>query len=282
MNAALQSTRFKMASASVVLALLRLVGVRPLRTIVRKGITYAVDLREGIDMNLFLFGSYQSHVVRTVCGRLAQDPVIIDVGANIGAISLALSAQKPDSTIYAFEPTGHAYNKLLRNVELNGFESRITPIQSFVSAVSSSESALSAYSSWRLDRVDDARHPIHMGISKEATTTQTSIDDFMRDRNVTKLDLIKIDTDGHELDVLKGATRTLESMRPLLIFELTTYLLASQGIDFSEYEALLAPFDYRLVESQSGRSVTSSNVHDVVPSGGGIDVLAIPPGTDPR
>jgi FkbM family methyltransferase len=281
MTAGLQSTQFKIRMASLVLSLLRLVGVQPGRTIVRKGITYDVDLREGIDMHLFLFGSYQSHVVRTVCDRIAQDPVIIDVGANIGAISLALCADRPDSTIYAFEPTGHAYNKLLRNIELNGFESKITPVQSFVSTISSSESTLSAYSSWRLDRVDDVRHPVHMGIAKEATAAQTSIDDFIQDRKLTKLDLIKIDTDGHELDVLKGATQTLQNLRPLIIFELTTYLLASQGIEFSEYEELFAPFNYQLVESRSGRPVSTSNIDVVVPAGGGIDVLAIPGDASP-
>ena len=281
MKAVLQSTRFKMHMAGLVLAVLRLARVRLQRTIVRKNISYAVDLREGIDMHLFLFGSYQSRIVRTTCGRLPRDPVIIDVGANIGAISLAFAALKPDATVYAFEPTSHAYQKLLRNIELNGLESRGTPIQCFVSTASSSGSTLTAYSSWRLDRVDDVRHPVHMGIQKEATTAQTSIDDFMRDRELTHLDLIKIDTDGHELDVLKGAVRTLEGTRPLIVFELTTYLLASRGIAFSEYVEFLTPFDYQLVECQTGRPVTPSNVDTIIPARGGIDVLAIPPGGQP-
>ena len=93
--------------------------------------------------------------------------------------------------------------------------------------------------------------------------------------------LIKIDTDGHELDVLKGAVRTLKGTRPLIVFELTTYLLASRGIAFSEYVEFLTPFDYQLVECQTGRPVTPSNVDTIIPARGGIDVLPIPPGGQP-
>jgi hypothetical protein len=115
-----------------------------------------------------------------------------------------------------------------------------------------------------------------MGVSKDATRTQITLDSFVRNRGVDRVNLIKIDTDGNELDVLKGAGDTLRRFRPIVIFELTAYLMKEREISFSDYEELLLPLGYQLMDAKSSRKVVEGNIEKLIPSGGGIDVLAIP------
>jgi hypothetical protein len=116
---------------------------------------------------------------------------------------------------------------------------------------------------------------VHGGTAQTATDLEITLDEFVQEKGVTRLDLIKIDTDGYELDVLKGASGVLKKFHPIVLFELTTYLLEERGIKFSQYEDLLLPLGYRLLDSRSGRPVSSASLSQV-PKGGGIDVAAIP------
>ena len=114
--------------------ILRLVGVSSVRIIERKGIRYQVDLAEGIDLSLFLFGHYQKHVTHNNLFGLPKNCVVLDVGANFGVTSLSLVSRYPSAIIYAFEPTDYAFEKLNINLDLNPeARSRIKPFQLFVS-----------------------------------------------------------------------------------------------------------------------------------------------------
>jgi FkbM family methyltransferase len=277
----LKSTRFKMKIAHAIFAVIRFLNLRQERVIYRSGLKFEVDLSEGIDLSLFLFGRFQNHVTHNKFLSVPEDAVIFDVGANCGSISLAFAARHDHAVVFAFEPTHSALAKLKRNIELNEdiLGERVIPIHAFVSASNTKSGTLAAYSSWPVDSLGGDRHAVHMGVSKDATRTQITLDSFVRDRGVDRVDLIKIDTDGNELDVLKGAADTLRRFRPIVIFELTAYLMKEREISFSDYEELLLPLGYQLMDAKSSRKVVEGNIEKLIPSGGGIDVLAIPSAT---
>jgi hypothetical protein len=137
---------------------------------------------------------------------------------------------------------------------------------------------LTAYSSWPIDDLGGNRHPVHLGVSKDATGKQITLDTFAQNREISRLDLIKIDTDGYELDVLRGAMSCIGRFKPTVIFELTTYLMRERQQSFSDYEELLHPMGYRLLDTKSSCEVRGDNLEKLIPSGGGIDIVAIPPG----
>jgi FkbM family methyltransferase len=183
--------------------------------------------------------------------------------------------------VYAFEPTYSALAKLMRNIELNEdiLGRRVIPIQAFVSESNTKSGNLAAYSSWPVDSLGGDRHPVHLGVSKDATRTQITLDSFVHNRGIDRVDLIKIDTDGYELEVLKGAADSLCRFRPIVIFELTAYLMKERQISFSDYEGLLLPLGYQLLDARSSSKVVEGNIEKFIPPGGGIDILAIPSAT---
>lgn len=248
----------------------------------RSGISYDLDLSEGIDLAIFLLGSFQGHVTNPKYHRLPADGVVLDVGANMGSLTLVFAKQVPSGEVHAFEPTDTGFIRLLRNVDLNpGLAERITCIQAFVSNEAISDSQLIAYSSWKVDGSRAGAHPVHGG-SLEATNGVPSVtlDGYCQANAIHRVDLIKIDTDGHEWLVLKGARQVIESSRPFVIFEAGLYMLDERGVRFEQFLEYFESFDYSLLNSSNGREITADNFLRLIPMSSTIDVLAVPQGPE--
>ncbi|MCE9583496.1 MAG: FkbM family methyltransferase [Planctomycetes bacterium] len=271
-------TRIKLAAAKVAYRVMRpLLGKKP-RIITRGGIRYRVDLSEAIDFALYLTGSFQSHVAKSGLKALPQNSVVLDVGANVGSMTLAFAKRFPKGRVFAFEPTHPGMARLAENLALNPeLAARVTPVQAFVSDRSAKRHGLTACSSWKLDGSAGAVHPLHGGSEGAADgVPAVSIDDWCREQGVKRVDLVKIDTDGHELAVLRGARATLKKFRPALIFEIGLYLLEERGVRVEEYFDFLEPLGYACVSCKSGREVTRETAAREIPTRSTTDLLAIP------
>jgi len=140
---------------------------------------------------------------------------VFDVGANTGQFISSVLMPLQDSglalEIHAFEPSPIAFRTLLdsfggkANVHLNNFGlgQEQGEVQLFADRPGS---RLASLSRRRLD---------HFGIEFEAAETVQLrvLDDYCRERNVQHIDLLKLDVEGHELDVLRGAKRLFQEKR---------------------------------------------------------------------
>jgi FkbM family methyltransferase len=269
------STKFKLFIASVLYKIITFFGISKDRVIKRNGIYYKVDLSEGIDLSIFLFGSFQSHVWKL--SKLEREPkVIFDIGANIGSIALPFAKHFRESVVHAFEPTFYAFEKLKENLKLNpDLEKRIFPVQVFLSDEIKKISNHSVYSSWKVDGSKND-HPIHGGILQNATEHQITLDSYVKEKKLNTVDLIKIDVDGFELDILRGATDTIDRYRPVIVFEFMGHTGESTKSEFRKYLDLFEMKKYRLFESKTKVSLTLDNIESNVPKFGGIDILCLP------
>lgn len=269
------STRTKVRIAYVLYHLLRALGVRDSQLVKRSGIQFRLDLREGIDLSIFLFGGFQSAVADVSIGDAS--PVILDVGANIGAIALPLAKRHPLAHVHCFEPTHFAISKLRENVRLNPeLAERIIVNHTFVGSASGTMPQPKTYASWRIDGDQTgSRHSAHMGALMDATDAVTSLDDYVEANRIERVHLLKIDTDGHEMGVLRGCQRLLQHCRPLIVMEVCPYLLEEQGVTLASFKDLLEPLGYALTDIRSGR-VVDERLLARMPYGGSIDVLASP------
>ena len=253
-------------------------GKKP-RIVTKQGIKYELDLSEGIDLSIFLFGKYQEHVIKNKIIALPKDGLVIDIGANMGAMTLQFAQKAPQGKVYAFEPTHYSLARLKRNLELNPeLASRVEVINSFVSLKSSANANLIAFSSWKVsgEKTGDT-HPVHKGIAKSTEGVGSiTLNDFCSSRNLPKIDLIKIDTDGHEYDILLGAKEAIKKYRPKLIFEAGIYAMTEKNIDFSHYAKYFHELNYRLFESVKEVEITEANYKKYIPENGTIDIIAAP------
>ena len=150
----------------------------------------------------------------------SKSPVIFDIGANIGLFIKAFnkSPHKP-KLIFAFEPSAYVYSILKLTV------SRFKNVQCFKLAFDSKNGTTTL--NMPLKKSGSIRVGLsHIGEVSEGDYLQESVetkllDDFVEEMKCDVIDLIKIDVEGAEFEILKGANRILTEIRPFWFVEIS-------------------------------------------------------------
>lgn len=141
-------------------------------------------------------------------GKRLNAGVIMDIGANAGNYSLMLRENNIQLPIYAFEPHPASFNKLQEVAEKYGF----TAVPKGAGETST-QAAIYDYKgdngSEHATMYKDVIEHLHKGNAEEISIVLTTIDEFVDHHDIKKIALLKIDTEGHELSVLKGAMTTI-------------------------------------------------------------------------
>lgn len=275
-------TRLKIAGARLLYRMVKLAGRPDIVCAERQGIRFKLDLREGIDLSVYLFGAFQKHVFNNKLFSFPSDAVVLDVGANAGFMTLQFARRCPQGHVYAFEPTHYAVQRFRDNLALNpDLAERITLRQCFISDKAEATPSLVAYASWPVAGnpagEQAAVHAVHLGRSLSAEgVSALTLDMWMEEVKPERVDFIKIDTDGHEWSVLQGAEKLIARFMPAVIFEVGQYVMEEKGIDFSTYLHFFRAHRYTLYNSAGGQKLTASNWQKIIPRLGTIDVLALP------
>jgi FkbM family methyltransferase len=174
----------------------------------RHGTFTVFDEDELVGLSLVTYGEYSEGEVEVFRKVLKTGDVAIDVGANIGALTIPMARLVgAKGVVYAFEASAVNLTLLRENVEQNYLDNIITIVPKAASDKLGTlkvdrQSALHAYS----------RRDINEG---EFAVDCVRIDDL----SLPRLNLIKIDVDGHELEVLNGAVETIRRCRPIIYIE---------------------------------------------------------------
>jgi Methyltransferase FkbM domain len=112
-----------------------------------------------------------------------------------------------------------------------------------------------------------------VGIVGETDVVATTLDSLLGALDVPQVDFVKIDVEGAEMAVLKGASRVLESDRPIIQLEVQERSLAAQGASASDLFALLEHQRYEILVFDNG-SGRPARLAASPPSG--LNVLAVP------
>jgi FkbM family methyltransferase len=146
--------------------------------------------------------------------------VFIDIGANVGFYTLA--AANSFDIVYSFEPSPYTFGRLIHNLEINKFTS-VTAINAGLSDV---KSEMSLYinpfnnGGCSLNAFSEAIKNLYPDYVWQSVRVNVELlDEVIDSRDVIGIDLIKIDVEGHELSVIRGAQRTIATYRPLIYAE---------------------------------------------------------------
>jgi FkbM family methyltransferase len=207
------NTRQKIAMASLISGLVRAIrtvaGKGPVGVFRRGDIVWELDLSEGIDFAIYLQGGFEPETLREYRRVVRAGFVVLDIGANIGSHTLPLAKiVGPSGRVYAFGPTDYAFGKQLRNLSLNlELSRRVTAIQTMLAGCRTQEKPQAIPSSWPLDGALEAQlHPINLGRFNTLEGAQIfRLDDWVAQEQLPRIDFVKIDVDGYEIDVIEGA-----------------------------------------------------------------------------
>lgn len=149
--------------------------------------------------------------------------IILDIGANIGAMAVHLSRTHPNSTIYAFEPIPHnikTLERILRHYKIKN----VSIVKSALGNTSGEiEMVMPVQKKAKLQGLS---HVVHDSITdfnqgEKFKTPLTTLDNFVKENNISQvIAAIKLDVENFEFFVLKGATETIRKHRPIIYTEL--------------------------------------------------------------
>jgi len=214
----------------------------------KNNINYNLNLKEAIDLYIFIFGKFENEIVDTAQKlSLFKKKTIIDIGANIGAQTLQFANKFKDSKIYSIEPTNYAFKKLIKNLELNpSLYRRIIPFQLYIN--NDFYKPKKVHSSWSLTS-NETKHKEHKGIGKSTSNSKSiSLDKFILKNGITDVDFIKLDVDGPELKVLQSGKNFLLKKKPIIFMELAPYLYPEFGYSILDLINFLKKMDYNFYD----------------------------------
>ena len=154
--------------------------------------------------------------------------VVLDVGAHIGTFSIPLGRAVGESgQVYSFEPVQESLQILEKNISTNGQQGRVIATNTIIT---------DKPGNYSITLSDDHTSAAHFSLEDDnggssAGITTTSLDEWgaQADIRLERLDVMKIDTEGMELRVLRSAKRLIEDFQPVIMAEMSGYFLARQG-----------------------------------------------------
>jgi FkbM family methyltransferase len=177
-----------------------------------------INTKDLIGWNIFFFGQYEKNTNNTLEQYVKEGDVVIEAGANIGSETVLLSKYTGQTgMVHAFEPSPYVLERLQCNVMLNtvyknvkmyglavGDENKDVTFYIFPKQYHNSGIG-GKYANWEN--------------STPITVKQVSLDNWAKEQGIQKVDLIKMDIQGAEMELLRGADEIISKYKPKIFLE---------------------------------------------------------------
>jgi len=162
---------------------------------------------------------WEKHLIEKfyrILKSLPKDCTVLDLGAQTGCFSL-LAKYFPDSLWHSFEPVAEVADELRKNLALNGITNVMVHQYAATDYTGSITLHMPAMNAWGLCTIGSNVQRFEELVSR--TVNCIDLDSFLSESKIKKVDLIKIDTEGAELSILKGAKNIIQMYHPIILME---------------------------------------------------------------
>jgi FkbM family methyltransferase len=204
-------------------------------------------LHSHIGSFVFWRGWYSREQLELLGRVLTPEAVFMDIGANEGEHTVFAAKRVTRGRVFAFEPVSSVHQRLSANVALNGFSN----VELVRKGLSDSHARLPIYG----DTQRSADGSVNEGLPTLYPTAERHelletidlmpLDDFVREKGLTRLDAMKIDVEGAELSILRGARESIARFKPMIVMEVSEETSRAAGYPASALLEYLEPMGYR-------------------------------------
>jgi FkbM family methyltransferase len=192
---------------------------------------------------------YEAETTQLLGAMLRPGDTFIDIGAHVGYFSMvAVPFVGPHGTVLSFEPEFANYGRLVEHIALN----QAWQVQPVHMAVGSREDVATffvnadndgGHALWDVSKHDQCHETRIRG--ERRTVFVTTLDRFLAQRPIASLKAIKIDAEGSELAILRGAEQSIRRYHvPFIIAEVNRFALQNMGTSEAELRALMTSWGY--------------------------------------
>jgi FkbM family methyltransferase len=212
------------------------------------GCSMNLDLSDWIQRNIY-FGTYEREETEIVKRYLRSGMTFVDVGANVGYYTvLAASLVGSTGHVFAFEPSPYAFQRLSQMAERN----KLLQVRCFRAGLGEKTGECSLYLGPGNNHSPTMIE--HAGLSPMAEAEVLTLDEWVNDWKVSRIDVLKLDIEGWESKLLRGAARLLADRRiNSVLCEFNEYWLKEAGSSPKELLAILNEAGF--VDSGSKRAL---------------------------
>ncbi|MFM8989691.1 MAG: FkbM family methyltransferase, partial [Alphaproteobacteria bacterium] len=223
---------------------------RPIRSVVDydEGLLFHCDTQSFLEWYIFFYGAFRPEVSRLINRMLRPGQVAIDIGANVGMHSVIMANRVgPTGRVVVFEPDPHPMGRLRRNMALNGID-WVTTVEAAVSARSETrtfylhDDSIGNFANASL---------VAANVGKQTASVEmqvVSIDEWMRDNPLPRVDVIKLLAQGEEYNALQGMRGLIERDRPKIFFLYEPSYWQRQGLELMDAVRFFAGHGYGVQE----------------------------------
>ncbi|WP_217920700.1 FkbM family methyltransferase [Halorubrum sp. CBA1229] len=189
-------------------------------------------------------------VVEDLLNDLDSDDIFYDIGANVGTYTCFAAAKLGPGRTFAFEPEPENADRLRENLDLNNLDAEIVQI-----ALSNTNGTVDLALTG--DEAGEGKHAIATGDDGQTLEVETARgDSIIKERELPKPTVVKIDVEGAELSVLRGLRETLRENCQLVYVEVHKEKIEDFDGEVSEVKTLLTDAGFEVAETfQRGSDV---------------------------
>jgi len=218
----------------------------PIWVRIEPGMVMRFDPYDALGGMVLSSGDYEQATVHELLRHVPAGGTFVDVGAHIGWYSLkAANVVGPKGHVIAVEPNRETLMWLRENIRASG-AGRVVAVAPV--ACSDSETTLTFYAASSRNTgessLSSANASQEGAIAASYPVRARRLDDIVKEAGVARVDAIKIDVEGAELMVLKGASETLDRYRPAIAVELVDRQLKAMGASVEEVMAFMRSHGY--------------------------------------
>ncbi|WP_436793924.1 FkbM family methyltransferase [Actinospongicola halichondriae] len=198
------------------------------------------------------FGGHQRPDLAAMRSLVREGDVVLDIGANIGTFAIPLAASVgPSGRVFGFEASPTNADVLRRNVRSNDLIDRVVVVEGVVS-----DRAI-AYEREEFEgNLAATRFVPSAGAAGGEGPAVVHLDEWAVETlgADTRIDVVKIDVEGMDVDVLRSARSLIARWLPVVSIEVAAHELESRGREPADIGRILEPLGYRLFRNIAERN----------------------------